>query len=91
MSIEHDAEARRFLVHLPAGTATLAYAPGGDGVLDLYSTYVPAAARGQGVAAKLVEAAIAHARAGGYRIIPSCWYVAVWMQRHPEHADLLAA
>lgn len=91
MQIDHDAEAHRFQVHLPAGTAVLAYTPSREKTLEMYSTYVPAAARGQGVAAALVEAALAYARAGGYRVIPSCWYVALWIRRHPEHADLLAA
>jgi uncharacterized protein len=91
VQIHHDVEAHRFEARLAAGTAVLAYAPAGEGVLEIYSTYVPAAARGQGVAAGLVEAALAYARAGGYRVIPSCWYVAVWIRRHPEHADLLAA
>lgn len=91
MQIEHDVAAHRFQAHLPSGVAVLAYEPAGDQVLDLYSTYVPTAARGQGVAAALVEAALAYARAGGFRVIPSCWYVAVWIRRHPQHADLLAA
>jgi predicted GNAT family acetyltransferase len=91
MLIEHDAEGHRFLMELPSGTAMLAYAPSGDAILELYSTYVPAAARGKGVAAALVEAALAYARAEGCRVVPSCWYVAQWIRRHPEHADLLAA
>ncbi len=91
MQVEHDSEARRFEVKLPAGTAVLSYAPRGDKVLELFSTYVPLESRGKGVAAALVEAALAYARAGGYRVIPSCWYVALWIRRHPEHADLLAA
>jgi uncharacterized protein len=91
MTIEHDTETHRFQVRLPAGTAILAYTPSSDKILEMYSTYVPMAARGKGVAAALVEAALAYARAGGYRVVPSCWYVAQWIRRHPEHADLLAA
>jgi uncharacterized protein len=91
MKVEHDAEAHRFQVRLSTGTAVLAYTPSGDKRLDMYSTYVPTAARGQGVAAALVEAALAYAREGGFLVIPSCWYVALWIRRHPEYADLLAA
>jgi predicted GNAT family acetyltransferase len=68
----------------------LSYAPAGADLLDLYSTYVPPADRGRGVAGRLVQAAVAHARAEGLRIIPSCWYVAQWLRQHPEHADLVA-
>ena len=91
MSIEHDRVAQRFTVSVASGTAVLAYMPAGPGVLELYSTYVPAADRGKGVAGRLVEAAVGYARSEGLRIIPTCWYVAQWIRQHPEHADLLSA
>jgi predicted GNAT family acetyltransferase len=90
MSIEHDLVSRRFTVVATGGTAALAYAPAGAGLVELYSTYVPPADRGRGIAARLVQAAVEYARAEGLRIIPSCWYVAQWLRAHPEHADLIA-
>ncbi len=90
MPVEHDVAARRFTVSLPSGTAALSYASAGPGVLELYSTYVPPADRGNGIAARLVEAAVQFARSEGLRIVPTCWYVAEWLGRHPEHADLVA-
>jgi uncharacterized protein len=90
MSVSHDREGHRFTAKVSSGTAVLAYTPAGPGVLELYSTYVPAADRGRGVAGLLVEAAVGYARSEGLRIIPSCWYVAQWIQQHPEHADLLS-
>ena len=90
MPIDHDREARRFTASVPSGTAFLAYASAGPGLLELYSTYVPPADRGRGAAARLVAAAVEYARAEGLRIVPSCWYVAHWLQQHPEHADLLS-
>jgi predicted GNAT family acetyltransferase len=91
MSVEHDVAARRFTVAASGGTAVLAYAPAGADTLELYSTYVPPADRGRGIAARLVTAALQYARAEGFRIIPSCWYVAQWLRHHPEHADLVAS
>ena len=38
--------------------------------------------------AALVQTAVDHARASGWRIDPLCSYVRVWKQRHPEAADL---
>jgi uncharacterized protein len=90
MSVEHDLVSCRFIVAATGGTATLAYAPAGSGLVELYSTYVPPADRGRGIAARLVQAAVEYARAEGLRIIPSCWYVAQWLRAHPEHADLVA-
>lgn len=53
-------------------------------------TLVPPAIGGRGIAAKLVEAIIADARAEGFRINPTCSYVAASFKRHPEWADLRA-
>ncbi|MCA6217752.1 N-acetyltransferase [Ideonella sp. B7] len=61
-----------------------------NGVMDMLHTGVPPALEGRGIAAKLVAAALAHARAQGLKVRPSCSYVAVYMRRHPETADLLA-
>jgi uncharacterized protein len=90
MQIEHDALTHRFLAQVPSGTAVLAYAPAGPGLLEFYSTYVPAPDRGRGIGGSLVEAALGYARAQGMRVIPTCRYVAQWIREHPENADLLA-
>jgi len=52
-------------------------------------TFVPLEGRGQGIAARLVDALIADAREQGFRIVPQCSYVEVAFRRHPEWADLL--
>jgi predicted GNAT family acetyltransferase len=53
-------------------------------------TLVPPEIGGRGVAAKLVEALIEDARTHGFRIRPTCSYVAAQFRRHPEWSDLLA-
>jgi predicted GNAT family acetyltransferase len=53
-------------------------------------TLVPPEIGGRGVAARLVEALIADARADGFRIDPACSYVEAAFRRHPEWADLRA-
>jgi predicted GNAT family acetyltransferase len=50
----------------------------------------PPALRGHGVAARLMDGVVAHARAEGLKITPLCSYAAAWFQRHREHQDLLA-
>ncbi|HEY9505444.1 MAG TPA: GNAT family N-acetyltransferase [Gemmatimonadales bacterium] len=91
MSVEHDLVSGRFTIAASSGTAVLSYAAAGSDLLEIYSTYVPPADRGHGIAARLVQAAVEYARAQGLRIIPSCWYVAQWLRHHPEHADLVAS
>lgn len=53
-------------------------------------TLVPHELRGRGVAAKLVEALVADARAEGFRIVPQCSYVEIAFRRHPDWAELRA-
>jgi uncharacterized protein len=60
-------------------------------VMMLTHTGVPAALRGRGIAALLVQAALDHARAKGLKVRPDCSYAEVYMQRHPETLDLLLA
>ena len=53
-------------------------------------TQVPPEIGGRGVAARLVEALIADARAAGDKIVPQCSYVEAAFRRHPEWAELRA-
>ena len=59
-----------------------------DGVMTMPHTEVPAALEGRGIAGQLVAAALAHARAQGLKVNPTCSYVAAYMRRHPEVQDL---
>ncbi len=54
-------------------------------------TFTPPEARGKGIAQALVEALVEDALAEGFKIVPSCSYVAAQFRRHPEWADLLAS
>lgn len=51
-------------------------------------TIVPPEIGGRGIAARLVEALVADARAQGFRIDPECSYIAAAFNRHPDWADL---
>jgi uncharacterized protein len=47
--------------------------------------------RGHGLGAVIVKAALDDLRARGLRVVPRCWYVAQYIDDHPEYRDLLAA
>ncbi|PXF50065.1 Protein NATD1 [Gracilariopsis chorda] len=88
----HQPDESRFIIrlHEDQEPAFLAYIVSDtDKVYDLNHTYTPPALRGKGVAAKLVKHATSFAREKGYKIIPTCSYVAVYMERHPEDKDVL--
>jgi uncharacterized protein len=61
-----------------------------DGKLVVPHVEAPAALQGTGAAGRLMEGVVAHARAQGVKIVPVCTYAAAWLQRHPEHADVVA-
>ncbi len=89
MNVVHHAAASRFEVELDGELAVCSYRLQGDTMVVVH-TEVPPRQQGRGVAAALVAAALAHARAHGLRVRPRCSYVAVYMRRHPETLDLLA-
>jgi predicted GNAT family acetyltransferase len=89
LEITHQPAAQRFVAQVEGGEAECVYRLHG-GVMDIVHTEVPPASEGHGVAAALVRAALAHARAQGLRVRPSCSYVRSYMRRHADTQDLLA-
>ncbi|MEU9399205.1 GNAT family N-acetyltransferase [Streptomyces sp. NPDC048242] len=53
-----------------------------------YHTEVDDAYAGQGLASRLVQEALTDVRAAGKRIVPVCPYVAKFLERHAEFADI---
>ena len=87
-TIVHDLAASRFSTVVEGQSSVLDYRLHGH-VMTIDHTEVPAALRGRGIAAALVQAAFEHARSAGWRVVPACSYAAAFASRHPEHADLL--
>ena len=63
--------------------------PVSDGVANIEHTFVDDALCGKGIAAKLVEDAVALIRENGYKARLDCPYAQKWFQEHPENYDLL--
>ncbi|MEO8123298.1 MAG: GNAT family N-acetyltransferase [Burkholderiales bacterium] len=87
-AIEHVPERSRFQTIVEGKTCVCDYQLS-DGVMQLTHTLVPPPLEGRGIAAALVEAALAHARSEGLKVNPICSYVQLYMRRHPETQDLL--
>lgn len=60
------------------------------GRMVIHHTGVDPSLRGSGAARRLLDASVAHARAGGLKIVPRCSYAAAVFARTPEWAGLLA-
>jgi len=79
---------QRFEVTIEGKTAVLEYAEQGAGVLVFTRTFVPPELRGRNVAAILTKMALEDARRQGKKVVPHCSYVATYMERNKEYADL---
>ncbi len=87
LQITHDRRAHRFQTQLAAGLAVLDYHLK-DGVMVITHTGVPQPFEGQGIAGKLTETALQHARTEGYRVAPVCPFAARYLDQHPEYQGL---
>lgn len=87
--VTHNASAQRFETKVEGRLARADYRMQ-DGVMHLFHTEVPVQYEGRGIAARLVRAAMAHARAHGLKVRPACSYVRTFMARNTEFDDLLA-
>lgn len=86
--IRDNVETGRFEVEVDGSVAYLEYTRG-PSVLALLHTEVPGKLGGRGIASRLAAHAAALARTEGLRIEPTCPFQIGWLDRHPEHADLV--
>lgn len=87
-SVEHNADLQRFEWRSgDLACAFLSYTREGDRIF-VDHTFVPENLRGRGIAAQLARAALEEARQQGWSVVPRCAYVAGFIKRHPEFADL---
>lgn len=68
----------------------LDYHAEGD-TLVLPHTAIDASERGRGLGATLVQYALDEIRHDGQRIVPTCSFVAQFLDEHPQYQDLIAA
>ena len=71
----------------PMGTAS---SGGPPPALAFPHTEIVPARRKQGLGAQLVQGALDDVRRKGAKVVPYCWFVAEFIEEHPEYADLRA-
>jgi uncharacterized protein len=88
-ALVHDHERNRFEIVVDGHLAVLDYRREGDAV-NMTHVGVPTPIEGRGIAATLTRCALDWARREGLEVVPSCPYVAGWIERHPEYQSLVA-
>ena len=91
IEVRHNDEASRYEILVDGRLAGIAdHHESGAAVVFPHTEIVPAL-RGQGLAATLVAWALDDVRRSGRTVVPGCWYVAQFIDTHPEYRDLVTA
>jgi len=89
LTVINNESANRFEIRIGDDVAFLTYTHDGSTIAYTH-TEVPPALEGHGIAAKLAAHALDYARSNSFGVVPLCPYVAEYIKRHPEYADLVA-
>ena len=83
-------ERRRFEIRRGGEPVGLATYRDGDGRRTFVHTEIDPAHEGQGLGSELVRRALDATREQQLQVVPRCPFVARFIERHAEYADLLA-
>lgn len=88
MHVINNTEASRFETVVEGKTAVVEYMDRGKMIVFTH-TEVPKGLEGQGIASAMAKAALDFARETSKVVMPLCPYIAAYIRRHPEYADLV--
>ena len=90
MRYVHNADENRYELYVGDALASLAeYHPSGNQLVFTH-TETLGRYRGRGLAARLVRWALDDVRSRGCLVVARCWFVAEFIEEHPEYRDLVA-
>jgi uncharacterized protein len=91
IEVRRNAERSRYEIIVDGRLVGIAdYQNRGD-TLVFPHTEIKPSMRNRGLGAELVRAALDDVRRSGRTVVPRCWYVAQFIDEHPEYADLVTA
>lgn len=86
--IRDNTEAHRYELPVGEELAVVVYNLSGQNLM-ITETLVPEALEGQGIASRLAKHVIADSRSRYLLILPVCPFFSAYLQKHPEHADVV--
>lgn len=89
--IKDNPDANRFEIRVDGELAGFAEYRLKTGQISFTHTEVDDRFSGQGLASKLVRAALDEARSRELRVLPFCPYVRGWIAKHSDYLDLVPA
>ncbi|MDY3307499.1 GNAT family N-acetyltransferase [Psychrobacter sanguinis] len=88
VDITHNQAANRFETTIEGHTGFISYQDQDDRIVYDH-TIVPSELGGKGVGSALVKHALDYARSEGKKVVPTCSFVASYINKHAEYQDLL--
>ncbi len=88
-AVRDNKERNRFELEMDGITAFLNYRRA-DGIVTFVHEEVPKAFEGHGIGSQLAKGALDLVRGNGEKLIATCPFIADYIRKHPEYADLLA-
>lgn len=89
MNIIHNADVQRFETVIDGNTAYLSYEILDEQTLNYSHTIVPNTLGGRGIGSALVKFALDYAKQTSQKVVPSCSFVAVYINKNPQYQDLI--
>lgn len=87
LQVTHNPAENRFETWIEGRLSKLDYIEDGNTIVMMHVGVDPQD-RGQGIAGKITDVALAYARGKSLRVIPMCSYVAAHIRRNPQYAEL---
>ena len=88
--VHDEPDQSRFTARVASRLAGVAAYELAEGLITFTHTVVEDDVEGQGVGSALARTALDAARERGLAVFPRCSFIAGWIDRHPDYADLLA-
>jgi predicted GNAT family acetyltransferase len=86
--VRDDQDASRYVIESGGQVVGAAYYNRFEDHIVFTHTEVDEGHQGEGLAGRLVQAALDDARESALRVVALCPYVRSWLQRHPDYQDL---
>lgn len=88
-NIKHDTKTQKFYTVIGGKECTLKYEKINDHLYNFKLLFVPKNLRGQGIAGRVMEFALAYAKKNMIKVKASCSYVKEYLDVHMEHTELI--
>ena len=88
ISVQHNIGENRFETTIEGHTAFVHYVRRGDTIWYTH-TEVPQPLAGRGVGSALAKYVLDYAMTNSLKVVPSCPFIAQYIETHPEYAPLL--